>query len=56
MSHLRDDHPKVYQHFQEGLHVIRQSDRYWAGFSSDFFIEQLLMRQILLVVSQGGKA
>ena len=34
------------QHFQDGLHVIRRSDRYWAGLSSDLVIEQVLMRSI----------
>ncbi|XP_065915240.1 uncharacterized protein [Dysidea avara] len=46
MSHLQDDHPDVYQHFQNGLHVIRRSDRYWAGLSSDLVIEQVLMRSM----------
>ena len=46
MSHLQDDHPEVYQHFQDGLHVIRRSDRYWAGLSSDLVIEQVLMRSL----------
>ena len=46
MSHLQDDHPKVYQHFQDGLHVIRRSDHYWAGLSSDLVIEQVLMRSM----------
>lgn len=46
MSHLQEDHPEVYQHFQDGLHVIRRSDRYWAGLSSDLVIEQVLMRSM----------
>ena len=46
MSHLQDDHPEVYQHFQDGLHVIRRSDRYWAGLSTDLVIEQVLMRSL----------
>ena len=46
MFHLQDDHPKVYQHFQDGLHVIRRSDCYWAGLSSDLVIEQVLMRSM----------
>ena len=46
MSHLREDHPEVYQLFQDGLHVIRRSDRYWAGLSSDLVIEQVLMRSM----------
>ena len=46
MSHLQDDHPEVYQHFQDGLHVIRRSDRYWANLPSDLVIEQVLMRSL----------
>ena len=46
MSHLQEDHPEVYQHFQDGLHVIRRSDRYWGGLSSDLVIEQVLMRSM----------
>ena len=46
MSYLQEDHPEVYQHFQNGLHVIRKSDRYWAGLSSDLVIEQVLMRSM----------
>ena len=30
--------------FMSGLHVIRRSDRYWAGLSSDLVIEQEFMR------------
>jgi len=46
MSSLQNDHPDVYQHFQDGLHVIRRSDPYWAGLSSDLVIEQVLMRSM----------
>lgn len=46
MSHLQDDNLEVYQCFQDGLHVIRWSDRYWAGLSSDLVIEQVLMRSL----------
>ena len=46
MSHLQKDHPEVYEHFRKGLHVIRRSDRYWAGLSSDLVIEQVLMRSM----------
>ena len=55
MSHLQDDHPEVYQHFQDGLHETRQSDRYWAGLSSDLVIEQVLMRR-QMVASQEDEA
>ncbi|KAK7508145.1 hypothetical protein BaRGS_00000384 [Batillaria attramentaria] len=33
----------VYQKFINGHHVIRRSDRFWAGLSSDLIIEQVLM-------------
>jgi len=46
MSHLQEDHPEVYEHFQKGLRVIRRSDRYWAGLSLDLVIEQVLMRNM----------
>jgi len=46
MSRLSEYHPQVYQHFQEGLHVIRRSDRLWAGQSPDLIIEQCLMRSL----------
>ena len=46
MSRLHEDFPEVYQHFQNGLHVIRRSDRYWAGLSCDLVIEQVLMRSM----------
>ena len=46
MSNLQNDHPEVHQHFQDGLHVIRCSYRYWAGLSSDLVIKQVLMRSM----------
>ena len=51
MSHLDQHHPEVYQHFKNGMHVVRRSDRYWAGLSTDLVIEQVLMRSIK---SSGG--
>ena len=36
---------------KKGFHVIRRSDRFWAGLSSDLVIEQVLMRS---VKSSGG--
>ncbi|CAG2204334.1 unnamed protein product [Mytilus edulis] len=32
--------------FERGYHVIRRTDQYWAGISSDLAIEQALMRSI----------
>ena len=44
MVQLADKHPDVFTFFMSGHHVIRRSDRYWAGLSSDLVIEQTLMR------------
>ncbi|KAK3747021.1 hypothetical protein QZH41_001488 [Actinostola sp. cb2023] len=46
MRELEEKHPDVYRNFQEGLHVVRRSDRYWAGLSTDLAIEQVLMRSV----------
>lgn len=46
MEDLQEKHPEVYNSFQGGLHVVRWSDRYWAGLSTDLAIEQVLMRSV----------
>ena len=46
MLHLHSSNPTVYDMFLNGFHVIRRSDRYWAGLSSDLIIEQVLMRNL----------
>ena len=46
MDKLEDTHPTVYQAFQSGMHVVRRSDRFWAGLSTDLVIEQELMRSL----------
>ena len=46
MAQLENTHPDVYHKFSNGLHVVRRSDRYWAGLSSDLVIEQALMRSL----------
>lgn len=46
MIQLKKDQPEVYQNFVNGHHVIRRSDRFWAGLSSDLVIEQVLMRSL----------
>ena len=46
MMALKDTHLKVYQDYQEGHHVFRRSDRYWAGLSQDLVIEQVLMSSL----------
>ena len=46
MSKLEDEHPTVYHHFIQGLHVVRRSNRFWAGLPTDLVIEQALMRTL----------
>ena len=46
MSNLQEMHPYVYAKFQEGYHVLRRSDRFWAGLSTVLAIEQVLMRSL----------
>ena len=51
MSGLEIKHPDVFRKFTNGLQVIRRSNQFWAGLSSDLVIEQTLMR---LLKSTGG--
>ena len=47
MLSLRDSHPQVYEKLaQQGAHVIRRSERYWASLSSNLIIEQVLMKSL----------
>ena len=46
MLELERQHLDVHTSFKLGKHVIRRSDRYWAGLSSDLVIEQVLMRSV----------
>jgi len=39
MLDLQTKHPEVCKSFQDGLHFMRRSDRYWAGLSTDLAIE-----------------
>ena len=41
-----ETHPDAHRKFMEGYHVVRRSDRFWAGLSPDLIIEQVLMRSI----------
>ena len=43
---LEADHPDLYRRFFEGHYVIRCSERYWAGLSTDLIIEQVLMHSV----------
>ena len=47
MYELETTNPTVFEHFKDiGFHVIRTSDRYWGGISTDLTIEQKLMRSV----------
>ena len=46
MLELLRSHPDLYQKFEAGFHVLRRSDRYWAGLSTYLIIEQVLMRSV----------
>ena len=46
MHKLHETHLAVSRHFDQGLHVVRRSDRFWAGLSPDLVIEQVLMRSM----------
>ena len=45
IANLPNDHRVVHQHFVEGLHVAKRSDRAWTGLSTDLMIEQVLNAQ-----------
>ena len=46
MEDLEITHPSICQQFQQGNHVVRKSDRDWAGLSTDLAIEQYLTRNL----------
>ena len=46
MTVLQIEHPDVFQKFMKGYHVIRRSDKFWAGLGCDLVIEQTLMRSL----------
>ena len=46
MSSLETDHRDVYRKSEAGFHVVRRSNRLWAGLSTDLIIEQVLMRSL----------
>ena len=55
MLSLRDSHPQVYEKLaQQGAHVIRRSERYWASLSSDLTNEQVLMKSLKSRERGGG--
>lgn len=46
MLQLKTSHHQVHTRFEEGHHVLRRTERFWAGLSSDLIIEQMLMRSL----------
>ena len=46
MLELEQTHPNLDAAFKSGLHVVRRSDRFWCGLSTDLVIEQALVRSI----------
>lgn len=46
MYDFQKEHPDGYTSFQDGLHVVRRCDRYWAELSTDLAIEQVLMLSV----------
>ena len=43
---LGNRHPDVHRQFTQGMHVVRRSDRFWAGLSPDLVLDQVLMRRL----------
>ena len=46
MHTLHKTHPDVSRHFDQGLHIVRRSHRFWAGRFSVLVIGQVLMRSM----------
>ena len=46
MLRLPETHPDAHRKLMEGYHVVRRSDMFWAGLSTDVIIEQVVMRSI----------
>ena len=51
MTELPNTHPDLYEQFMRGAHVARQSNKFWAGLSTDLTIKQAMMKAIK---GQGG--
>ena len=49
MFDLKNTSPEIYEAFMTGNYTPRQSDRLWAGLSTDLCIEKFLMRNIISV-------
>ena len=50
MCQLSDNNSRGFEAFKKRYHVIRRSDRYCAGLSTDLVIKQVLMRSVKQLV------
>ena len=55
MLELEQTHPNLDAAFKSGLHVVRRSDRFWCGLSTDLVIEQALRRSALSCVTSNTR-
>ena len=46
MLDLEESDPEVFKRYVTGVFVVRRTDRYWAGLSTDLTIEQVLTRSL----------
>jgi len=46
INELQNIYQHIYKIFQNGVHCARRGDRFWAGLSTDWMIEQVLMRSV----------
>ena len=51
MNELSSTNPDVYQMFMNSHHVVRWSDSFWAGRSTDLAIEKKLMSSVKKLVA-----
>ena len=51
MNELSSTNRDVYQMFMNDHHVVRRSDSFWAGVSTDLAIEQELMSSVKKTVA-----
>jgi len=49
MFQLKEQHPAVNNAFMSGSQVVRRSDKFWAGLSTNLVIEQVLTRSVKYV-------
>jgi hypothetical protein len=55
MNHLEITNPEVSGFFHSGYHVVRRSDKVWAGLSSDLVIEQVIYQYYKRKIIHNGQ-